>query len=204
MLEKVRWLGHGSFKLTGEKVAYIDPWELEGQPEIADLILITHEHHDHCSPEDVARISGPNTVVVTTGDCAAKLGVDARIVKPGDRLTVQGVDIEAVPAYNINKTFHPRENGWVGYIVTWDGLRIYHAGDSDHVPEMDTLQVDVALLPVGGKYTMTASEAAAAANAMRPRLAVPMHWGRVVGARSDAERFRELCQVPVEILEIEK
>ncbi len=202
MLQDVHWLGHASFKLTGDKVIYIDPWQLKGG-ETADIILVTHSHHDHCSPEDVARIRGPQTTVVATADCAGLLQAPVQTVKPGDRLTVQGVTIEAVPAYNIGKSFHPQAQGWVGYVVTVNGRRIYHAGDSDHTPEMDAVQADVALLPVGGKYTMDAEEAAAAANAIRPGVAVPMHWGGIVGSRSDAERFAEMVKVPVEIVGVE-
>lgn len=202
MLENVHWLGHASFRLTGEKVVYFDPWQLEGG-ETADIILITHGHHDHCSPEDVARIRGPQTAVVAGGDCR-ELGGEVQTIRPGDKITVQGVEIEAVPAYNIGKQFHPRADDGVGYIVTLNGLRIYHAGDTDRTPEMDAVRADIALLPVGGKYTMTASEAAAAANAFRPRVAVPMHWGNIIGDRQDAERFREACQVPVQILKPEQ
>lgn len=203
MLESVHWLGHASFRLTGEKVVYIDPWQLKGG-EPADIILITHGHHDHCSPEDVAKIRRPETVVVATPDCVAKLGGKVQTVKPGDRVIVGGVAIETVPAYNIGKPFHPREADGVGYIVTLNGRCIYHAGDTDRTPEMDAVRADVALLPVGGKYTMDAAEAAAAANTFRPGLAVPMHWGAVAGSEQDAERFRELCQVPVEILKKEE
>ena len=200
MLEHIRWLGHGSFILTGEKTVYIDPWQLqEAQP--ADVILITHEHYDHCSPEDVVRVRGPQTVVVATADCVAKLGGQVQVVAPGQRLTVHGLTVETVPAYNLNKPYHPRKRGWVGYVVTMGGKRIYHAGDTDHTSEMDAVRADVALLPVGGTYTMTADEAAVAANAMRPGVAVPMHWGKIVGDRKDAERFRDLCQVPVQIIE---
>ncbi len=200
MLENVHWLGHATFRLTGERTVYIDPWHL-GKSEPADIILITHGHHDHCSPEDVARIRGPKTVVLAAGDCAAKLGGKVQVVKPGERLAVQGVVIETVPAYNLNKSFHPRQEGGVGYIVTLNGRRIYHAGDTDHTPEMDAVQADVALLPAGGKYTMTAAEAAEAANVMRPGVAVPMHWGTLVGSRQDAERFLQLVKGQVEIME---
>jgi len=199
-LQNIHWLGHASFKLTGAKVIYIDPWQLkEAQP--ADIVLITHGHYDHCSPEDVAKIRTPHTTVLATSDCAEKLGGQVQVVRPGEQLTVQGISIETVPAYNLNKTFHPRQENGVGYILTLDGQRIYHAGDTDHIPEMDGLRVDVALLPAGGKYTMTATEAAEAANAMKPGVAVPMHWGTIIGDRKDAERFRELCKVPVQILE---
>ncbi len=200
MLETVHWLGHAAFRLTGEKVIYIDPWQL-GEAEPADIILITHDHHDHCSPEDVARIRGPHTAVVAPPSCARKLGGDVRVVKPGEQLVVQGVPIETVSAYNINKSFHRRQEGGVGYVVTLGGQRIYHAGDTDDTPELEAVRADVALLPVGGKYTMTAAEAAAAANAMQPGVAVPMHWGTIVGTREDAERFRELCKGTARVME---
>ncbi len=203
MLENIHWLGHATFKLTGEKVIYIDPWQL-AKGERADVILITHGHHDHCSPEDVAKIQSPQTAVLATADCAAKLGGQVQVVRPGERLTVQGVAIETVPAYNVGKAFHPKQNDGVGYIVTLNGLRIYHAGDTDHTPEMDAVRADVALLPVGGKYTMAAGEAAAAANAIQPRAAVPMHWGRIVGSRRDAEQFQKQARVPVQVLEAEE
>ncbi|HOG47652.1 MAG TPA: MBL fold metallo-hydrolase [Anaerolineae bacterium] len=202
MLSNVHWLGHASFKLTGERVIYIDPWQIGGG-ETADIILITHGHYDHCSPEDVAKIRSPKTAVVAAEGCE-KLGGEVQVVKPGDRLTVQGIAIEAVPAYNIGKTFHPRQDNGVGYIVTVNGQRIYHAGDSDHTLEMDAVRADVVLLPIGGTYTMTASEAAAAANAIRPTTAVPMHWGRIIGGREDVEQFQRLCQAQVQVLEEEK
>jgi L-ascorbate metabolism protein UlaG (beta-lactamase superfamily) len=200
LLQNVQWLGHASFRLTGEKVVYIDPYQLK-TTKPADIILITHGHGDHCSPGDVSRIRGADTVIVATGDCASKLGGEVRVIKAGDKITVQGVPIEAIPAYNISKTNHPKDAGGVGYIITLGGVRIYHAGDSDHTPEMDVVRTDVALLPAGSKYTMEAGEAAEAANAMNPQVAVPMHWGSVVGTRADAERFVQLCKVPARILE---
>ncbi len=199
MLAPIHWLGHASVKITGEKVIFIDPWQLK-ESEPADLILITHSHHDHCSPEDVRKIQKKGTVIVATSDCKSKLSGDVRIMAPGDHLDVGGLQVEAVPAYNIGKSFHPKANGWVGYIVTVNGTRIYHAGDTDQIPEMDTFKTDVALLPVGGKYTMTAQEAAEAAIAIGPKVAIPIHYARIIGSEDDAKRFQYLCKGKVEVV----
>jgi L-ascorbate metabolism protein UlaG (beta-lactamase superfamily) len=202
--ENIHWLGQSSVRISGEKVVYIDPWKIR-KPEKADVVLVTHAHFDHLSPEDIDRVRGPETVVIAPPDCAEKLGKGARSILPGDTISVEGVTVEAVPAYNTNKDFHPPSNRWVGYVVTVGGKRIYHAGDTDFIPEMRNLRdIDVALLPVGGTYTMTAREAAEAANTVEPRVAVPFHYGAVVGSKSDAEKFKELCRVPAEILEQEK
>ena len=201
LLEGITWLGHDSFRIKApEGVIYIDPWKLRSA-EPADLILITHEHHDHFSAEDVKKLRKPDTTIVTVAQVAKQLKGDVRTVKPGDTLTVKGVKIEVVPAYNPAKQFHPKAAGHVGFIITAGGRRIYHAGDTDAIPEMANIQTDVALLPVGGKYTMTASEAAQAANLIKPKVAVPMHWGDIIGTRADAEAFKKACKVPVEILQ---
>lgn len=206
----IHWLGHDSFRIDGKSaVVYIDPYRLKGGPK-ADLILVTHEHSDHASPGDIEKIRKNGTVIVTIAAAAAKLSGDVRTVKPGDELTVKGVAVRAVPAYNLNKfrspgvPYHPREAGHAGYVVTVDGVRIYHAGDSDHIPEMAGLAPDVALLPVSGTYVMTAEEAAAAAAAIRPKLAIPMHVGEAIGTLEDAARFKEKAAVPVVVLPIEK
>jgi L-ascorbate metabolism protein UlaG (beta-lactamase superfamily) len=203
MAENIVWLGHDSFRLGTKPVVYIDPWKLAPGADKADLILVTHDHRDHLSPEDIARISRPGTIVVGPAAVAAKLGGQVTVVKPGDQLTVAGVPIEVVPAYNPMKKFHPKSAGYVGYIITLNGRRIYHAGDTDLIPEMAQIKTDVALLPVSGTYVMTATEAAEAANTIRPALAIPMHYGDpdVVGTLSDAEEFKRLAKVPVEILQ---
>ncbi len=200
MIENIHWLGHASFRIDGEKTIYIDPWKLKGKPPKADLILITHDHYDHCSPDDVAKITKKDTVIVTIAAAAGKFKGNVRVVKPGDNLTAAGIPIEVVPAYNVGKRFHPKGAGYVGFILTVGGQRIYHAGDTDIIPEMDDIQADIALLPVGGTYTMTAEEAARAANKIKPKVAIPMHYGDIVGSIRDAERFRDLCQVEVTIL----
>jgi L-ascorbate metabolism protein UlaG (beta-lactamase superfamily) len=210
LLERLHWLGHASFRLDGPPTIYFDPWRLKGGLPQADIILVSHEHDDHCSPKDVKRIRGPQTVIVASAEAAKKLRGDVRVLRPGERLTVGEVEITAVPAYNVNKfrspgvPFHPKEAKHVGYVVAVGGERVYFAGDTDHIPEMADLRCDVALLPVGGTYTMDAQEAAQAAAVIRPKAAVPMHWGAgVAGSRDDAERFRSLYDGEVFVLEAE-
>jgi L-ascorbate metabolism protein UlaG (beta-lactamase superfamily) len=205
IVKNIHWLGHDTYRIAGDKVVYIDPFKIK-KPDVADLILITHVHHDHCSVDDVRKLQGPPTVIVAPPDCAAKLSGVVKTVKPGDKLTAQGMVIEAVPAYNTDKQFHTRNKEWVGYIVAIGGTRVYHAGDTDYIPEMKTFKhIDVALLPVSGTYVMTADEAVRAALDIKPRVAIPMHYGTIVGTKADAERFaRDLKdKVPVVILEQE-
>ena len=206
MADNIFWLGHDSFRLTGEKVVYIDPWKLADGAEKADVVLVTHDHRDHYSKDDIAKISKADTVVVAPPAVAQKFGGQVTLAKPGDTFDANGVQIDVVPAYNPNKPYHPKASGYVGYIVTLNGKRIYHTGDTDLISEMTKIQCDIALLPVSGKYVMTALEAAEAANTLKPALAIPMHYGDpdVVGTRTDAEEFKRLAQVPVEILEKSK
>jgi len=206
LVKKLHWLGHDSFRLEGPPILYFDPWKLKGRLPTADLVLVSHEHFDHCSPDDVKKVSGPQTVVVAGGEAADRLP-GAQAVRPGDRLTVAGVEIEAVHAYNLNKfrepgvPFHPRQAGHVGFIVTLDGVRLYFAGDTDHIPEMADIACDVALLPVSGIYVMTAEEAAEAARTLKPEIVVPMHYGAGIGTADDGTRFRDLYGGRVVILE---
>jgi L-ascorbate metabolism protein UlaG (beta-lactamase superfamily) len=198
MVENIHWLGHDTFKIVGEKVVYTDPFKIK-KKDTADIVLITHEHFDHCSPEDVRKIQGPDTVIVATPDCADKLSGNIKTVKPGDKIMVKGVEIEAVPAYNTNKQFHTKDKKWVGYIFTVKGQRIYIAGDTDYISEMKTFNVDIALLPVSGTYVMTADEAVKAALDIKPKIAIPMHYGAIVGSESDAERFAKGLKGKIEV-----
>ena len=189
-VDHIHWIGHASFRIDdGKTRIYIDPWKLPAGSPKASVVLITHGHSDHYSPEDIARIDQPDTVFVAPADVAAKLkGKTVVTASPGHSYPAGGVTVEAVPAYNRNKAFHPRSNNWLGYIVTLStGVRVYHSGDSDAVPEMEALKVDVALMPCGGTYTMTAAEMAAAANGFKPKVLIPMHWGDIVGSKADAE-----------------
>ncbi len=210
LLDGVRWIVHASFLIEDEKVIYIDPFGIPGklakQLPKADIILITHEHSDHYSPDDMMKIFKPEAAVVSIAAVTDQLPEEVKTshtVVPGDTLTVQGIAIEAVPSYNIDKKYHPKEKGYVGFLVHLDGRTIYHAGDTDIIPEMKTLEVDVALLPAGGRFTMNATEAAQAANLMNAGIAVPMHWGSIIGTRENAVRFAEVCEVPVRIMESE-
>jgi L-ascorbate metabolism protein UlaG (beta-lactamase superfamily) len=199
MMEFIHWLGHDTFKIVGEKVIYTDPFRIK-KGDLADIILITHEHYDHCSPDDIKKIQHAETAIIATPDCAGKLSGNVKTVKPGDRLTIDGIDIEVVPAYNTNKQFHTKERNWVGYIFTSNGKRIYIAGDTDYIPEMKTLKVDVALLPVSGTYVMTAEEAVRAALDIRPTIAIPMHYNAIVGSEKDAQEFAAGLKGKIEVI----
>jgi len=201
--EKIAWLGHDGFRIDAGKTVYLDPYQIEGGP-VADVILITHEHFDHCSPEDVAKIQGPETVIVTEKDSAKKLTGDVRVVKPGDRVDLGDLKIEVVPSYNTDKDFHPKKNRWLGFIVEIEGVKVYHAGDADFIPEMKGLEVDIALLPVSGTYVMTADQAVKAALAINPKLAIPMHYGAIVGDVQDALNFEKALAGKVDVMVLEK
>ena len=211
---KLSWLGHDGFRIRDGKVLYVDPFQMEGSGPKADVVLVSHEHYDHCSVDDLKKIVTPDTVIVAHSQSKGELGKlkakEIRIVKPGDKINVGDVMVEVVPAYNTNKfrepgkVFHPKEDGKVGFILTVNGVRIYHAGDTDRIPEMKSIRTDIALLPVSGTYVMTAKEAAEAAADINPKLAIPMHYGAIVGGKSDAETFKELVKCEVKILEKER
>jgi L-ascorbate metabolism protein UlaG (beta-lactamase superfamily) len=197
---QVHWLGHDSFVLKGSRTLIIDPFKAKGNFK-ADILLISHEHSDHLSDDDIRRFTGPSTIIVAPKICEGPLKpypLEKKFVEPGSKLDVKGVLVEAIPAYNLNKfrepgkVFHPKADGRVGYVVTMDGVKFYHAGDSDATPEMRALDVDVAFLPVSGTYVMTAEEAAEAARAMKAKVVVPMHIESIVGTKADAERFKQL------------
>lgn len=176
-------------------VIYVDPLGIGGKPSDADLILITHSHYDHFSPEDIAKIRKESTrFIIPSGmeEDLEKNGigmVSFLTMEPGDRVSVSGIYVDAVPAYNKFKPFHPRRNGWLGYIIRADGIRIYAAGDTDALKENASIKCDIAMIPIGGTYTMNPGEAAAFINAMRPPVVIPTHYGSIVGKASDFAEF---------------
>jgi L-ascorbate metabolism protein UlaG (beta-lactamase superfamily) len=207
-LDDVDWLGHAGFRIkTSAGWIYIDPYRApEGPP--ATAILVTHDHFDHFSRDDVMRVAGERAVFVGPATVTEQLRGNTHSVTPGDVVDVDSVEVLAVAAYNTNKLdsegrpFHSRDAGWLGYVIRDAGRRIYHSGDTDVIPEMDEAAgVDVALLPVSGTYVMTPSEAAEAARRIDPGVAVPMHWGTVIGSRADADAFVEAAPVETRIIE---
>ncbi|MBR1407298.1 MAG: MBL fold metallo-hydrolase [Clostridia bacterium] len=206
MIERISINAHSSIRIGGTPVICVDPFRIEGEPHDADLILFTHSHFDHFSPEDVSRLCRPDTL------CAAPLSMESdllscglpkdqiTLLRPGDSTVLLGIPIEAVPAYNTNKPMHPRANGWLGYILTVCGERIYIAGDTDRIPEEKDIRCDIAMVPVGGTYTMNTAEAAAFVNAIHPRIAIPTHYGSIVGSLSDGEAFASKVAPSIQVV----
>ena len=213
LIDAVEWLGHSGFRVKAERTTiYIDPYRVAAGAPPADLILITHGHYDHFSPQDIAGLSNKDTWLIAPPAVAEQASGRVISIAPGEVVEPEfahGVSIRAVAAYNTSKrdadgkVFHAREAGWVGYDVNVRGERLYHAGDTDVIPEMDEVAgVDIALLPVSGVYVMTPEEAAEAARRIQPRLAVPMHWGEHIGTKADAQRFADLTPVEVAIMDV--
>lgn len=198
----IKWLGHSGFLIeAGEKIIYIDPFQLNNGGEKADIILITHPHYDHCSVEDISKIVKDGTVIICPADCQSKIakldeGIELKIIDVGQTVEVDRIAIGGVPAYNTNKPQHPKSERWLGYLIKINGMTVYHAGDTDLTPEIGKLKgkVKIALLPVGGSFTMNFKEAAKAASIINPEVAIPMHYGSIIGSDSDAENFIKLCE----------
>jgi len=207
---KIRWLGHDSFSITGNVTIMVDPFKIAKQ-EKADLVLISHNHFDHLSVNDIKNISTKDTSIVAATECIDILkGFDLKEkigISPGEEKTVRGAKIKSIRAYNITKInpdtkkpFHPKEDNKVGFLFELNGITIYHAGDTDLIPEMSDLKPDIALLPVSGTYVMTAQEAAKAVEKIKPKIAIPMHYGVIVGSEKDAHEFKQLvksCEVQI-------
>jgi L-ascorbate metabolism protein UlaG (beta-lactamase superfamily) len=198
MLENIQVLCHSSIKINEGKVIYFDPFKINKQYNDADIIFITHDHYDHYSEEDIDKVIKPDTTIVIPEGMQVKLlkkGVknsNIITVEPEKTYVVEGLKFETIPAYNENKAFHPKDNGWVGYILEIDGIRYYIAGDTDITEENKRVKCDIAFVPVGGTYTMDFKEAAELVNEIKPKVAVPIHYGSIVGTNEDAINFQKL------------
>lgn len=206
VIERIR---HAGFRLSGGgATVYIDPFKVPRSPIDGDVVICTHDHFDHCSPEDVKKVAKKSAAIVASVNCEGKikrLGFEYKLLRPGEAVSIRGVEVKAVPAYNVGKQYHTRDYQGIGVVVKLAGVTVYHAGDTDFVPEMERLKgvVDVALLPVSGVYVMDVSEAVKAALAIAPKVAIPMHYGEIVGSAGEAEAFKRALEgkVRVEILE---
>ena len=198
MLENIEVLYHSSIKINKEKTIYIDPFKIDKDYNDADIVFITHDHFDHYSEEDIDKVINENTTIIIPEELLTKIlrkGINKNAiitVEPNKKYIVQGIKFETIPAYNTNKTFHPKENDWIGYIIMLDGIRYYIAGDTDITEENKKVKCDVAFVPVGGTYTMDFNEAAQLINEIQPKIAVPIHYGSIVGTEQDATDFIKL------------
>lgn len=201
MSVEIKWINHASFRIaTEDDVLYIDPWKLPDEPRDADLVFVSHDHFDHCSPEDIRKVARDDTTIIAPESALEKLH-DARGVTPGENIYIKDIQVETVAAYNVSKSYHPRGNNWCGAVFTVEGKRVYYAGDTDLIPEMsDLTDVDVALLPIGGTYTLSASEAAEACGKIGCTAAIGYHWGDIVGDESALEQFVESAPCEVHVL----
>lgn len=209
MFEEVSVLTHSSIRISGRLTLYFDPYQIRDENHDADIILITHDHFDHFSPEDIRKIIKEDTVLVLP-ECMHNLNmrepdkgvpgdsVEYKYVAPEGVVEVKGLIIKAVPAYNRMKPFHPKSKKYVGYLVKMDEVTYYVAGDTDCTPENQAVKCDVALVPVGGKFTMNYKEAASLVNSIRPRLAIPTHYGSVAGGSDDGRKFAALVDSQIE------
>lgn len=208
MLENIEVLYHSSIKINKGKTIYFDPFKIDKNYNDADIIFITHDHYDHYSESDIDKIIKEDTVIVAPEELLTKLlkkgyKKDYIItVDPEETDMVEGIRFETIPAYNVNKQFHPKENGWVGYIIELNGIRYYIAGDTDITEENKKVKCDVAFVPVGGTYTMDFKEAAYLINEIKPKITVPIHYGSIVGTKQDAIDFTRLVhpEINCEIL----
>jgi len=200
MVESIHWIGHDCFKIMSNVIIYTDPFTIRKE-DAADIILISHEHYDHCSPDDIYKICKKNTVIIATPDCVPKIKCNVKTIKPYETISVKGATIQAVPAYNINKQFHPKLKHWVGYIITINNIRIYFAGDTDYITEMNSMKhIDIALLPISGTYVMDVDEAVQATRAIKPKVVIPMHYGSIIGTIADAKRFEQILKNEVSVV----
>ena len=195
---------HSSIKINEEKVIYVDPYKIKGINNDADLIFITHEHYDHYSIDDINKIKKNNTRFIVPNSMKNRLIIDGISendiisVDVKNKYNVDDIEFETIPAYNINKNFHPKNNNWVGYIININNIKYYIAGDTDMTEEAINVKCDIAFIPIGGTYTMDYKEAATLTNKIKPKYAIPIHYGLIVGKYEDAINYSNLLDKEIE------
>lgn len=206
LVKRISVNAQSSIRIDGSPVIYLDPFKIVGEPHDADVIFFTHPHYDHFSPKDIAKVAKEDATYVAPlamREDLAKAGVPADqtvLLQPGDKTVVRGVPVEAIPAYNTNKPMHRKKYGWLGYVLTLDGVRVYDAGDIDDIPEGAATKPDIAFVPIGGTFTMNAQEAASFVNGMGPQVAIPIHYGTIVGKPKDAQKFASLVDKGIRVV----
>lgn len=206
MIENITVNDQSSIRIDGEHIIYFDPYNIKEQPHDAEVIFFTHAHHDHFSPGDFQKLSNENTIYAAPADMEKdlrKAGIPEKNIitmKPGEKKNILNIEVEAIPAYNLMKPFHPKKNGWLGYVVTIDGTRIYVCGDMDAVKEGKAVNCDIVLIPIGGTFTMNVKEAASFVNEMKPKIAIPTHYGSIVGNKEDGHKFADLVDDSIQVV----
>lgn len=196
MINNIKWLGHSTVKIILDKIIYIDPYNIKENYNDADYIFITHSHYDHYSYNDINKCLKEDTKLIITSDLIDKVNTInikeeyITTVLPNNNYKIDDLIVSTIPAYNINKPFHPKENNWVGYIIEVNNIKYYIAGDTDITKEAKSVKCDIAFLPIGGTYTMDYKEAIILTNIIKPKLVVPIHYGSIVGTINDAISFK--------------
>ncbi len=204
MLEKIEVISHSAIKIKDKYIIYIDPFRIEKKYKDADYIFITHDHYDHYSEDDIMKITNANTKIIIPIDLydkVSKIGFikeNITMVEPNKKYKINEIEFETIPAYNVNKSFHLKENNWIGYIITVNDIKYYIAGDTDITEENKKIKCDIAFLPIGGVYTMNYEEAASLANLIKPKIVIPIHYGSIIGSKEDAINFSKLIQSNIE------
>lgn len=206
LLDKITVNAQSSICIDSDPKIYFDPFRIDSESHDADLIFFTHPHYDHFSPDDFRKVLRDDTIFIAPEimkDDLKKAGISSDFslfMRPGDRISEKNISIEAVPAYNINKPMHRKKSGWLGYVITLNEIKIYDAGDCDAIPEGKAVKTDIAFVPAGGTFTMNAKEAAAFVNAMKPAVAIPIHYGTIVGSPSDFDKFASMVQKDIKVV----
>lgn len=204
MKEKISINCHSSIKITGDKIIYFDPYKITEEQNDADIIFITHDHYDHFELESIKKVMKEDTLIVIPNRCAGTV-IDSGLprsaiigVNPNEQYHMKDIEINTINSYNLDKEFHPKKNNWVGYIIEINDEKILVAGDTDNTEELQKIKCDIALVPIGGTYTMTYQEAAELINKMKPKVVIPTHYGTVAGKVEDGEAFKKIIDSSIE------